>query len=261
MSLRLLLKHNQVIVSCVLFLYISTISSEQRPVFFTSIPKAGTHLIGKCLSLLTGKEQKNNMDGFEGGGRAYFDKIHAFQDKLIFHKHLVCNEHALNFVKEGNFITFFTLRDPRDQLVSLAYWMKKYPKAFAETSSLGINQLITYLVNKKGHFIYYYDAYIGWIKQPDVCTIKFEDLVGPQGGGTSKKQIAEISKIARHLNLKITNADVIRVVNNLWGKTGTFRSGKIGSWKTNFTQKQKNTFKKNFGQLLIDLGYEKDLNW
>ena len=40
-----------------------------------------------------------------------------------------------------------------------------------------------------------------------------------------------------------------------------FRSGKIGSWEDEFTSKNKNTFKKNLGNTLIKLGYEKDLNW
>ena len=40
-----------------------------------------------------------------------------------------------------------------------------------------------------------------------------------------------------------------------------FRSGKIGSWKDEFTSSNKNTFKKKLGNTLIKLGYEKNLNW
>lgn len=41
----------------------------------------------------------------------------------------------------------------------------------------------------------------------------------------------------------------------------TFRKGQTGGWKKHFTSDQKKLFKKVAGQLLIDLGYEKDFNW
>jgi len=50
-------------------------------------------------------------------------------------------------------------------------------------------------------------------------------------------------------------------VKNLCGHTSTFRKGKIGSWKEGFSLKNKNNFKKHCGDLLIQLGYEKDKNW
>lgn len=40
-----------------------------------------------------------------------------------------------------------------------------------------------------------------------------------------------------------------------------FRSGKSGSWREKMTDEQKEKCKKMFGQTLIKLGYEKDLNW
>ena len=43
--------------------------------------------------------------------------------------------------------------------------------------------------------------------------------------------------------------------------TQTFRKGVAGEWKTHFKEAHKRVFKEIAGQLLIDLGYEKDFNW
>jgi len=41
----------------------------------------------------------------------------------------------------------------------------------------------------------------------------------------------------------------------------TKRKGIVGDWRNLFTQKHKDYFKEVAGQLLIDLGYERDMNW
>lgn len=40
-----------------------------------------------------------------------------------------------------------------------------------------------------------------------------------------------------------------------------YRKGKSGDWKNYFKEEHKNYFKQKYGNLLIKLGYEKDLNW
>ncbi len=48
----------------------------------------------------------------------------------------------------------------------------------------------------------------------------------------------------------------------LFGKSSlTFNKGKIGRWKTVFTDKHIEEFKVNTGDLLINLGYEDSVNW
>jgi Sulfotransferase domain len=40
-----------------------------------------------------------------------------------------------------------------------------------------------------------------------------------------------------------------------------FRKGMAGDWKHYFTKDDKQVFKQEAGELLIRLGYEKDLSW
>ncbi|MDR3647105.1 MAG: hypothetical protein P4L22_06200 [Candidatus Babeliales bacterium] len=107
----------------------------------------------------------------------------------------------------------------------------------------------------------FYSEYLGWQKVPGICNIKFENLVGPKGGGTLEKQLAEIKKIAHHLGKHLSDKEIKEVAKNLFGESNTFRKGKIGSWKKHFNDDHKNHFKRLAGSLLINLGYEKDFNW
>jgi hypothetical protein len=40
-----------------------------------------------------------------------------------------------------------------------------------------------------------------------------------------------------------------------------YRKGVAGDWKNHFTERDKRIFKKEAGELLIELGYERDLDW
>ena len=71
----------------------------------------------------------------------------------------------------------------------------------------------------------------------------------------------EIMNIARHIGIPVNRKRALEIANQLFGGTATFRKGQIGAWKKEFTQEQKELFKEHAGQLLIDLGYEKDYNW
>jgi len=44
-------------------------------------------------------------------------------------------------------------------------------------------------------------------------------------------------------------------------KSPTFRSGKTGEWKKDFTDEHKQIFKDIAGDLLIKLGFETNLHW
>ncbi|MCJ7537651.1 MAG: sulfotransferase domain-containing protein, partial [Anaerolineales bacterium] len=44
-------------------------------------------------------------------------------------------------------------------------------------------------------------------------------------------------------------------------KSGTFRSGKVGGWRAYFTHENVDFFKQSTGDLLQQLGYERDDTW
>ncbi len=111
-------------------------------------------------------------------------------------------------------------------------------------------------------------------KRNDVLTCRYENLVGPQGGGTLAEQLTELENIALFINLSFSQLDLIEIATNIYGDKedpfgkgafvnyhSTFTEGKIGGWRQIFTEAHKEAFKKKLGKSLITLGYEMDDNW
>ena len=101
--------------------------------------------------------------------------------------------------------------------------------------------------------------YLGWLDHPEVMKIYFEDLVNDRA--------ATLNKIIDHFLARVplttprkTILDSLESSINP-SKSPTFRSGKTGEWKKHFTDEHKKIFKDVAGDLLIQLGYEKDNNW
>jgi hypothetical protein len=103
---------------------------------------------------------------------------------------------------------------------------------------------------------------LSWMNERRCLTVRFEDLIGSAGGGDSAKQIAQIRIISDFLNININERDIYHIKDNIFSsQTATFRKGQVGSWREEFSDEHKIVFKDVAGQLLVDLGYEKDFNW
>ncbi len=86
-------------------------------------------------------------------------------------------------------------------------------------------------------------------------------MAAKEGGGTL--QLQTINAIAQHIGISLPPEKIVAVRDELFGRSITFREGKIDGWKKHFTSEMKAAYKAVPGanQLLIDLGYEKDANW
>ncbi len=111
-------------------------------------------------------------------------------------------------------------------------------------------------------------------KQPGVMTFRYEDLVGPSGGGSSAAQIEQLRRLQQFLNIDIDEATLEEVARQIYGDdinpfgagqfqnyASTFNIGVIGRWKECFNEQHKLAFKAKLGDTLVQLGYEKDLDW
>jgi len=67
----------------------------------------------------------------------------------------------------------------------------------------------------------------------------------------------QIDRIARHV-AATTQFDLAA---NIRDGTVTARKGLVGDWKNHFTEEHVRKFKEGCGDVLIELGYERDLNW
>lgn len=234
----------------------------------TSILKCGTHLLMGCLELL-GKKcvslVRVTPDDIEG--------IKTLSADEFWVKHLVYRNGSAKILRSGGYTPIFIYRDPRDQVVSFAYHMKKrHDKGYPQAKNMSIHDIITdHMTSGKtynNHRPYFhnveelYRAFMPWMNLPNMLSIRFEDLVGSRGGGCDAMQLVTIKKIAQHIGIILSDEQACEVAHKLYGQdNGFFREGQIGSWQEHFTPQHKKLFKKLAGQLLIDLKYEKDMNW
>ena len=161
------------------------------------------------------------------------------------------------------------VRDPRDTVVSFyRFEMKRrrhgYHSSFcalphdeaclraaiAGDAGLGIPDVATRL---KG--------FARWLPHVS-CVVRFENLIGEQGGGSREAQVREIDRLSRGIGMALTGDQVAYIADHAFDfRSRTFRKGIIGQWVDEFTDEHKELFKQTAGDYLVNFGYEVDSNW
>ena len=90
---------------------------------------------------------------------------------------------------------------------------------------------------------------------------RFENLVGPKGGGTKENQLKELRNLSHFLEHPCEDEKIETVADLLWGSSPTFRIGKIGEWKKLMTPNQILLYKTFYQEELEYLKYEKNKQW
>lgn len=267
------------------FLKLSLESNEF--VLFTQ-PKTATHLLIPILAELTGKtvywapEYAKNAESilnteemFEDPqfylfslGKAPWDRhmmdlVWTINDEkgTFLHLHAPFSLSMEAYLKEKNCINIFIQRDPRDQIVSLLNHYRYIHWNDREVERISSDhEKLLYMIknNSKNHSIHY----LPWIYSPQCCVLNFEKLMGSRGGAASDEDaLLEMKKIAAVLDINLSDAYLKEVYEKHWGNGWGFFKGKVGAWKEYFHEDHKSLMKEEIGDLLILLGYEKDLNW
>jgi hypothetical protein len=167
-----------------------------------------------------------------------------------------------NYLEEKAAVNFFILRDPRDQIVSLLNHHKyiREKDVPLETDEPTDDAKLLKLIQgfmRPGAL-----AYSGWIGCSNCCVLRFEKLMGEHGGAaTDQDALEELQKVANAIGVKASNARLKKIYQQSFGKGWGFFKGKVGSWKEYFKEEHKIAAKAVVGDLLIELGYETDLNW
>jgi lipopolysaccharide transport system ATP-binding protein len=181
-----------------------------------------------------------------------------------------------NFVvRKEPVIKFVVIRDLRDTLVSLYFSLKVSHKIISENVADGrqiLNETseedgLLFLIDERGRA----SANIqhSWLQacraEGDVRLFRYEDLIA--------NEQQEFARIIEYCQIEIAPQKLSKIVDknsfsNLAGRkpgeediSSHYRKGISGDWKNHFTDRIKTEFKQKFGQLLIDTGYEKDMNW
>ena len=98
-----------------------------------------------------------------------------------------------------------------------------------------------------------------WKNSSNFAFLKYEELVGEKGNGEVNSQLNLIKKflIIRYSEIHLGNKLFEFVGNESYGKSSTFRKGKVGNWKKTLSESDIDIFKKYINELIVSLGYEK----
>ena len=245
------------------FTYDNSRPKGEAPFIFT-VPKSGTHLLHKAVLALE-KHQIQKEMSLLGSSRT------KKRESLVLFNHI---QACFNDIFEGRAynqrLKIILIRDPRDCLISQLHWLLKTHSWIIFSESNYIDKLkfkdqLNYVIlypDKKFGMRYQFSTVKNMSHVSNLHIIKFEDLVGPRGGGCLEKQVSVLKKLASYFGFQdLSNKEYLSIANSLFGDTNTFRKGKIGGWKNCFSNAHKDLIKQRLGEELIYFGYEKDLNW
>lgn len=262
-----------------------------------SIPKSGTHMLMRLLSLLgfykstlfivppvvdhrvptTERLLRMTMrdaDNINIGAGSFAEinrtwlkwRLRFVRKGAFFGGHCVYTPELDRLLSRNQVKMVGIIRDPRDVAVSYMHYVQQseghhFHEGY-KTMRGDYERLMFSIRGGKvgGHVLYplgeTYREFLKWQSQQGAFVIRFEDLVGERGGGTSGQQQELIESVGGYLGLNLRSHETSSIQNNLFGVGGTFRKGQIGGWKNELSKEHEIAIEQEFGYLLTELGYE-----
>ncbi len=246
-----------------------------------SFPKSGTHLLDQILlGFARVAPYSRRLHSFyaeyegESGVKRTPEQALAWLDSLgprdVASAHLFARPEAVARVCSSKFVPYFIFRDPRDVVVSHVFYVTgieehhvhhEYYLSLPDfdsrlnTSILGRPDANIEFPNIAERFA----PYLDWLNHPEVLRIHFEDLIHDRAAALTRIMDHCLSRVPLHASRELILDSIESSINP--SRSPTFRSGKTGEWKQYFTDEHKKIFKNVAGDLLIRLGYEKNLDW
>ncbi len=267
------------------------------PFVINSLPKSGTNLVRKALKLFPSVHDsfirlyrgrlryRKNISGPEnplvpiGVGDPEMVPLSAIRRTSGYLRpgwfavwHVPYSEAVAVMLSEMGVKSTLMLRDPRDVVLSLAQYLADNAKHPLYPHFQMLPRDVRVQVAIKGldpapdrpgllDIVTRYRSVLPWRDKPFNYTLTFEDLIGPEGGGSAETQRRVLAECAQHVGIRFSAADLERVVGQLFGGTRTFRQGQRDRWRHEFTAIDKTVFKSVAGSLLIELGYAESEDW
>jgi hypothetical protein len=241
-------------------------------VLVNSIPKSGTNLIDKVMYNLpnmhfSGKRTIRKMTHSIPEAINAVQLIRKGQYSLA---HLEFDEKISAAVDDNQIKKILVIRDPRQILVShykYVTYIDSNHKSHTFFKSLPndeerLNAVIDGFDGIVEPLEVVIKGYLNWLKNKNCLIIRYEDLIGEKGGGSTDLQFNALHKILHHLEIQLSESEILTIRDKIFDENSpTFRSGQLDSWKSELTLNHKKKIKENLGDLIISLGYEKDNNW
>lgn len=251
------------------------------PVLANSFPKSGTHLLAQVIG---GLPARDNYGSFLASQTSSFQLrerstestcrfIGRFVPGEVIRGHLYYEPDFAEALAARNTVNYFVYRDPRAVVVSEAHYLREMNRwhrlapYFRRVPSIddAISLSITGFDPPLPGIVYpniaaRFARYRGWLSHKDCLAIRYEDLVS-DSRATVIQQMTE-----QYAQQCSGNFDIDACIQTMTAaiapeKSHTFRSGKKSGWRNEFRPEHRRLFDEVAGDLLIELGYERDHSW
>lgn len=251
---------------------------SSRDFLLITIPKSGTHLATKLLAMLTGRKpngleilwhqeaveispkrleyvlnnaKHKNEFGFHHTGKFYKRKY----DSRVFMPF---------FAQHTDYVKILQIRDLRDVFVSLVDYFDKTDINRWSDFNIAVDSSYSVKLTAAIKYALFSDIATApmWLKGQNTIILRFEDIVGPSGGGTLEAQQNAIINLANMLQISLTQEELKDITDNVFGPQdepkhlrSTFHKGQIGRWKKHFKDEHVRLFNELWGDCQQALGY------
>jgi len=260
------------------------LSLKGIPVLFAnSFPKSGTHLLTQVLQgfpqigpvVDSGLPAVVTYEADSGRARSVDEilrDLHKLLPGDIAYGHIHALPEAMAYLCQTGVAAYFILRDPRDVVVSHVYYVTEmepdhihhhyYAQELPDFEAR-LRTSITGLPNPEIPFPNIYERFapfLGWLEKPEILTLRYEDFLSDQIGTLG--QVFDHA-VERGFVPSVERQAALQILSNSIDpqRSPTFRSGKSGGWRDQFSQENKCLFKEVAGDLLLRLGYEVNDDW
>jgi hypothetical protein len=204
----------------------------------------------------------------------------------VFSGHIPYDPELAKWLDNQGVRRIFVYRDPRDYAVSHSHFIMNlrqklplYPtfshleddhsRLMACINGIGEGRTsarfsATSLPNVK----LFYGQFLGWLDDPNTFSVRYEDFITDQPGHLNPEAPQKLRSLVSYLQVlkeeqPLDDDSLSAFLQSTMdpNKSPTFRLGKKGTWKDEFSPEHVQVFKEIAGDLLIKLAYERDLNW
>jgi hypothetical protein len=254
----------------VLISFLAGLGLERRP-GDTDVFEAATHMQARwSLRRRPGApaqdELKDFLDPTAPAFERLLDGLAAMPDNSYLHGHFVFDPELHRRARDAGISIVFLYRDPRACLASLAHFLldRHEPASLARRlPGRDLSTVLRFLVEGDAEappFEDFYTPYDGWREAEGVTTLRFEDVIGPRGGGSDEAQHAVLTSLAERIGWHGEPARLATAIGRTFNPSaGTFRRGTIDGWQDDLRPLRRTIYWERVHKLARGWGYVDDL--